>query len=340
MGTSFAKCKLHLDRAVNEVFEADPKIQSLGIARHEDAFGFKAIRNSAAIVPTSGDGKAHRVPRTVKSVPVIVETVTSDIVPQAMVPFPFAASFVSEQQNYRPLVCGLQIQNFDDDSRQRKSGKLGAGKVTIGTLGGFVQLSDGDVGMLSNNHVMAGVNRGIKDKDRILQRGALTFAAAEHAATLTDFVPLLSSPGGALPAAGNVVFNTVDAAIARLEDGVKFQQSYLPGRGVPRPGGLATAQVGDKVFKVGQATGLTFGTVTAVSAVVGPIEFAAGECWFSQQIEIAGDSGTLFANHGDSGALIVLTSGEVVGLLFAGNGTQTYACPIQNVEAALNCSLA
>ena len=33
-------------------------------------------------------------------------------------------------------------------------------------------------------------------------------------------------------------------------------------------------------------------------------------------------------------------SGEVVALLYAGNGTQTYACPIDAVLVALNCTLA
>ncbi|MGH7170870.1 MAG: hypothetical protein ACRELG_11375 [Gemmataceae bacterium] len=42
----------------------------------------------------------------------------------------------------------------------------------------------------------------------------------------------------------------------------------------------------------------------------------------------------------DSGSAIVSTTGEVLGLLYAGNGTQTYACPIQSVLATLNCTLA
>ena len=55
---------------------------------------------------------------------------------------------------------------------------------------------------------------------------------------------------------------------------------------------------------------------------------------------IEGDNGTLFSDHGDSGSAIIKTNGEVVGLLYAGNGTQTYACPIDKVLTALSCSLA
>ena len=47
----------------------------------------------------------------------------------------------------------------------------------------------------------------------------------------------------------------------------------------------------------------------------------------------------MFSDHGDSGSAILSTTGEVIGLLYAGNGTQTYACPIQAVLTALNCSL-
>jgi hypothetical protein len=55
---------------------------------------------------------------------------------------------------------------------------------------------------------------------------------------------------------------------------------------------------------------------------------------------MVGDHGTLFSDHGDSGSAIVSTTGEVLGVLYAGNGTQTYAFPIQTVLAALNCTLA
>jgi hypothetical protein len=36
----------------------------------------------------------------------------------------------------------------------------------------------------------------------------------------------------------------------------------------------------------------------------------------------------------------VRDDGNVVGLLFAGNDTQTYACAIQNVLAQLKCQIA
>jgi hypothetical protein len=340
MGVWLEACEEALDKAVNELFAGDPRIQAVGIGRHQDAFGFKAVKNGAKIVPASAAARARkRPPKSIRKVPVTVETVATDIEPFLRVSHPQAASFVPERGLVRPVVCGLQVQNVDDDDRQRKAGALQPGFIIIGTLGCFVTLADGSTAILSNNHVLAGENRGLKGKDRILQPGNLTFTAAQHIATLADFVALKPSPANARPALGNVVFNAVDAAVAKVEQGIASSQSYLPARGKPAPHGLATAKVGDKVFKVGRTTGLTNGTITAVGTVVGPIGYDPGNCWFSQQFEIVGDNGTMFSDHGDSGSAIVSTTGEVVGLLYAGNGTHTYACPIQAVLAALSCNL-
>jgi hypothetical protein len=49
-------------------------------------------------------------------------------------------------------------------------------------------------------------------------------------------------------------------------------------------------------------------------------------------------NGTLFSDKGDSGSAIVRTNGEVIGLLYAGNGQQTDACPIEDILSSLHCS--
>ena len=103
-------------------------------------------------------------------------------------------------------MCGLQVQNWDDDVRLRQAGAQAPNGYSVGTLGGFVALADGAVAILSNNHVLAGENRGLIGKDRILQPGGPKFSKAEHIATLTHFVALLPSPLNARPALGNVVF--------------------------------------------------------------------------------------------------------------------------------------
>lgn len=339
MGLPLETCEEALEKAIVDQFDADPRIQAVGIARHEQAFGFKAVKNVAKVFPTSASRVAKKPPKHIQRVPVTIESVMADIETHARVPFPLATTLVPEQQLHRPIVCGLQIENVDDDERQRKAGQLGPGFMIVGTLGCFVKLVAGATAILSNNHVLAGENRGQNGKDRILQPGHLTFVSREHIATLSDFVNLNPSPNNARPAKGNVIYE-VDAAIAELRRGVHFSQSYLPARNLIDPQGILAPHVGDKVLKVGRTSGLTHGTITAIGTVVGPIAYDPGPCWFKQQFEIVGDNGTLFSDHGDSGSAIVSTTGEVVGLLFAGNGTQTYACPIQTVLSALQCTLA
>lgn len=339
MSVRYQEAEAVLPKAVDELFDADPKIQAVGIARFDGGFGIKAVRNEARVLPASSAREAGRVPKSIRRVPVRVESVSADIEPALLVPHPATASFVPEQQQHRLPACGLQVQNVDDDERRRAAGRLGPNLVTIGTLGCFVTLAGGGTAILSNNHVLGGENRGVKGTDRILQPGNLTFAATQHVATLTDFVKLLDSPASARPAKGNVRFNTVDAAVAEMATGVAFAQAYLPARGLPAPFGTAAPKVGDKVFKVGRTTGLTRGEITNVAVTVGPVPYDLGHCWFQDQFEITGDNGTLFSDQGDSGSVIVTTAGEVVGLLFAGNGTQTYASPIQTVLTDLSCTL-
>jgi hypothetical protein len=91
---------------------------------------------------------------------------------------------------------------------------------------------------------------------------------------------------------------------------------------------------------VGRTTGLTRGEVKDIATIVGPISYSPGPCWFRRSLTIEGINGTMFSDHGDSGSAILRDNGEVVGLLHAGNGQQTYACPIDAVLQALGCTLA
>jgi hypothetical protein len=174
-----------------------------------------------------------------------------------------------------------------------------------------------------------------------VQPGSGAFSAANEAGKLTDYVQLSPSPPGATPAGGAIIYNDVDAGVVTLDPGKAWRRVYLPARPVAAPAGTAVAAVGDSVYKVGRTTGLSFGTVTSVSAVVGPVGYAPGECWFRNSITIDGVNGTMFSDHGDSGSAIIKQStGQVVGLLYAGNGTDTFACPINLVLAAFSCSIA
>lgn len=339
MGVSFHQAEDNLDAAAARIFAADARVRAVGITRHEEAFGYRAVRNSAAIMPLSA---ATTEVTQFKQVPVTFVDTPGEVESMVMVPAigpasPATATLVPETNRHRPLVCGLQIQNFDDDVRQ---GIIGQGFIIIGTLGCFVRLQGNKIAVLSNNHVVAGENRGKKLKDRILQPGSAAHTPAEQIAVLNNFVRLRPSPANATLKNAKVKFNDIDAGVATLDAGVAFTQGFLPSRAIVAPHNTAVAAIGDRVFKVGRTTGLTLGEITSIATTVGPVPYDPGPCWFRRSIEIEGLNGSLFSDKGDSGSAILRMSGEVIGILYAGNGQQTFACPIADVLKKLKCALA
>jgi hypothetical protein len=338
MGVPFRHAEEAVEAAASILFDRDPRVRSVGITRHGEAFGYRVVRNSAMPVPQSvisaSVHEVHGVPVFFTDTPGDVETLAT-VVAVSGPASPAASSLVPEVLRHHSLVSGLQIQNFDDNLRQ---GTLDRGLMIVGTLGCFVRLVDGMPGFLSNNHVVAAENRGHRGADRVLQPGGGAFDPVDLAGILEDFVALKASPPGASPRKGDAVFNEVDAGVVRLSEGASFSQGYLPFRDLVVPNGVARANTEDLVFKVGRTTGLTYGKVTDVAAIVGPVPYDLGPCWFRRSIVIEGLNGTLFSDKGDSGSAIVRSNGEVIGLLYAGNGQQTYACPIEDVLAGLHCT--
>jgi hypothetical protein len=340
MGVPFDHALEKLPSAAEQVFKHDPRVRAIGITRHHGAFGYRVVRNVAMPVAQY----AAFSPADLDGIPVAYADAREEPRAYARIPIPpaivaLAAGAPPEQALHRPLTCGLEVQNFDDDVR---SATIAGGQITIGTLGCFVQQAgQAAVCLLSNNHVIAGENRGARGADRILQPGAGVFTPGRHVATLTDYVALLWSPPGASPAAGGVNWNDVDAGVAELVAGIGWVNEFLPVRALPPLAGIGAAAVGDDVFKVGRTTGLTRGTVTSIATIVGPVGYGPRQAWFQNSIEIVGLSGGPFSAGGDSGAAIVdAKTNNVVALLYAGNGSQTFACPIDLVLTALGCALA
>lgn len=342
MGVTFAEAQAALNTAVQQLFE-NPITRSVGIGAHGDGYGFHVIRNTSQITALAAkvaiSGLTLSTPAMIDNVPISAFDRDADIVPHVKLPFsgpgsPGTSSLVPEQLMHRPLVCGLQIENYDDDVR---TGSIAAGHMIVGSIGCFVVLN-GATAILSNNHVVAGENRGVNGADRIIQSGDGT--PANLVAMLTNYHQLIAAAPGATPATG-APLNEIDAGVAALVQGVAFRQDYMISRNVAPPSGWAVAAQGDEVYKVGRTTGLTFGIVRAVATVVGPIQYAPGPCWFQRSLTIEGQNGTMFSDHGDSGSAIIKKStGQVIGLLYAGNGTDTYACPIEAVLPAFNCHIA
>ncbi|MGF6806301.1 hypothetical protein OKW30_001427 [Paraburkholderia sp. Clong3] len=340
MAASLQQAASMVESAAAKLFDADPTIRSVGVGERDGDVGFVAVRNALCAIPYYSPSAWRVAPEKIEDLR--VEYVKEFADPRSLIEVPHtgpgspqSVSTMPEVHRTRPLVCGLQIQNFDDDSRE---GLLSRGTYRIGTLGCFVSVN-GDIAILSNNHVGAGENRGKNGADRILQEGGAQFNSHLLAATLTDFVRLVESPNSATIATGNVNWNDADACVAKLSPGESHVQGYLPIRNARPPTGSGDARPGDRVFKVGRTTGLTFGTVRQMAAIV-PIEYSIGRCWFRNAVVIEGENGTTFSNPGDSGSAVVRESdGKVVGLVFAGGAVYTYACPISAVLSGLNCIL-
>lgn len=339
MGVPFEKALENLTEAVGRLLACDRSVRSVGITRHNGGYGYRAVRNIAVIEPFSRALASVReiedvpvqfadAPGEIESLVLIVDSVPSSLAMSSLVP---------ETHRHRRLRAGLQIQNFDDDLRQ---GIAGRGQITVGTLGCFVRLANDAAALLSNNHVVAGQNRGLRGVDRILQPGRRDHLPEDQIAALSEFVALQASAASASPLNGAAVMNDLDAGVAELDDAVEWTQGYLPQRGLIAPSAIARPQLGEMVFKVGRTTGLTYGEVVDVGVTVGPVIYDTGPCWFQNSITIEGVNGTMFSDKGDSGAVIVNAKGEVIGLLYAGNGQQTYACPIDLVLRQLDCRLA
>lgn len=336
LATALAK----VEPAAAEIFAGDASVRSVGVGRVLGGYGFIAVRNVRAILPLTAHLKSAP-PTTFEGIPVAYAESLAD--PEHLARFSSMELAQAEsvptypERNAHPqLACGLQIQNYDDDLR---SGQIDRGYVTIGTLGCFVRLANGDIAILTNNHVAAGQYRGLVGQDRICQPGTAERTGVRHIATLSGFVTLQKSPDGATVRQGTAVLNELDAAVASLAPAVAFSQAYVSGRAAQAPIGIAQAAEGDKVYKVGRTTGLTSGTVTQVGAVMGPVPYDVGPSWFRRCIVIESDDGKSFSDRGDSGSAIVRADGMVTGLLYAGNGTQTYACPIGPVLDAFDARL-
>jgi hypothetical protein len=210
-----------------------------------------------------------------------------------------------------------------------------------GTLGCLVERGGG-IFILSNNHVLDKSGQGIAG-DPICQPGLTDNHCnpGTRVAGLAESAPLMTS--------------NVDAALARVDPGAVDLSGAILDLGAAGPTSIAPAPpsatladpaslltVHARVSKVGRSTGLTCAVLSSVDAAVqvdyssscgGPTAFTVT---FHHQVII---DGATFSDAGDSGALIVTSdSARPLGLLFAGNGSNTAAHPIGEVLGALKDS--
>ena len=222
------------------------------------------------------------------------------------------------QQRIRPLVRGSSVAHVD---------------VTAGSIGAFVTIAGADeVHVLSNNHVLAASGEG-EVGDAVLQPGPADGGGQDDRIGALGAAVELDATGP----------NLVDAAVARVDDGVEVDAGAHDGAVTEV---VAPDAVRGRVRKVGRTTGVTRGQISAFEVDGLPVGYDTGVFTFDNQIEIEGVLG-LFSDGGDSGSLITTEGDPVgVGLLFAGSTTGgpggtgvTYANPLGAVLDALEATL-
>lgn len=239
---------------------------------------------------------------------------------------------------YVGRVFKLQDDRFRGRQRPLRIGNsVGHHEVTAGTLGCFVETSDGAPAILSNNHVLADENQA-SVTDPILQPAPFDGGDVERdrVASLSAFVPLkLQEP------------NIVDCAIARLDGDIDFEAATLI-EDLQLAGSADVLEVGThEVEKLGRTTGQTQGRITAFEIDNLVVGYDSGSLRFDNQIEVESTGDGPFSLGGDSGSLVYTTeSGLGFGLLFAGsdqggsNGLGvTYLNPLEVVLSELDVQL-
>ena len=235
-------------------------------------------------------------------------------------------------------VTGLIYARSDPTTRRRPAPvgfSVGHPDITAGTIGGRVVDALGNVYVLSNNHVLANAN-GAQLGDPALQPGPVDGGTdpADRIGTLFAFEPLnlAWSQYGVDPPS-----NWMDAAIAQSTTALLSNSTAEDGYGVPSSTIYADANgdgfiddrgllLGVGVQKFGRTTKLTQGRITGVNATIDVCYdifcFTMGR--FHDQVAICCSG---FSDGGDSGSLIVSADGNKnpIALLFAGDGTSTYA---------------
>lgn len=305
-------------RPLRPVFEVDPRPQSIvtGVGVGRKIAGGRVTSTPCVRIYVARKLPLAAIPADCL-LPTQVQGVPTDVIETGR--FARQAVATDPRSRLRPLRPGASV-----------GAVLGGPKSPIlmaGTLGAIVKCN-GIRGLLSNNHVFVDENQ-LPLESPIVQPGTLDGgnAASDVVARLAHFVTLKTEAA-----------NRVDAAFARLLEGIDADAKQLPKVGKLASAEPIPAAEGTRVEKVGRTTGYTQGTIFDESADV-LVQYDMGELLFEDQILIQG-SGGAFSEAGDSGSLIVASGAKrPVALLFAGSGRTTIASPIGDVLAQLEAEL-
>lgn len=155
-----------------------------------------------------------------------------------------------DQGRYRPLVCGVGIQNHN---RAREVHGDKPGIAFSGTLGCFVETANGQPAILSALHVLAGDAAKPQVGDLIVQAPGTSDVTRDAIAKLEKYIEIEEDPSLAGPG------NFFDVGVASLISGVEFVPAFQPSHQLPLPKGVREEQeivAGEEVWMVGAGSGL------------------------------------------------------------------------------------
>ena len=208
----------------------------------------------------------------------------------------------------------------------------------VGTLGSLWNFNGAQY-ILSANHVLGRSGQGLAG-EAINQPGASACFASPNTVANLQFESALQST----PTSNGIAESNVDAALAQIVAGTVDPSGAILDLGVPGPSSIASAppsatldtpQLGMSVAKTGRTTGLTCSNIGSINGTMS-VDFASfcgGPTLFTSKFVgqvVINDS--TFGQPGDAGALVVTTSAaRPVAMIFAGDGTNVVANPIQDV---------
>jgi cation diffusion facilitator CzcD-associated flavoprotein CzcO len=260
---------------------------------------------------------------------------------QSLTGFASLLSDLKKSTTEGTLTWGTAVQ---DESLAKGKPKFDAVVATRASLGCVVRLlSTGRYALLTTASAL-GSPWAIEPDDEIHRVGNKDANSSEPIACVTNIeAPVASSPGSSL-AANTARFNRLDAVVAELMPGIRFEMG-LPEQSSKAASGrdLQAPSAGEllhaRVVKAGAVSEVTSGQVASVNATA-EVEDLPERYWYKDVFMIAGDGDAPFALPGDGGAAILREDdGTVLGLILGTNGTKTLACPIGPILEKFACEL-
>ncbi len=316
-----------LEQVIQTVFKIDPLLLGILASGNRERPVYKLVRGDVA--PTPKDETAS------PNVDPAFEYVTaSKGETLALSPPPKQLKAGTRTTNLTPsrypLYCGQAIENTDLKRR------IGPERIGPGTLGCFVRTKTGEIGLLSDSYTLAGAAEGALGTDGIYLSQSSPGPRNRPIGKLANFTVLH-------PKKGKPVRALADVGLAVLEPWVEPIAGFEQRLGLPQLVGTARPRLGERMFKFGISSGLTFGVVTAIELKGVDINYPEGKVTFDNLFEIRGENGQPFGRPGDAGAAVVNGEGQVLGLFFAGfggNGNPVgLAYTIQAAFELLECTL-